>query len=348
MGKRKKKRLAASATPWDDVPDEELTPSRLMVARSHRSMYEFRHEPFAGDADFFNGYVRDACPRCGSPEVTKRAHDEHGVQRYLCKRCNRTFTPQTGTIFEDRKLPLSAWADYLLQVFSYDSFSSMTREDRRSDTTLPYWTAKLFAVLEGVQDDVVLSGRVWVDETYWPVAAKDAVRRPDGKLPRGLSANQMCIGVGVDDSGRSVCFHEGFGKTSKAKTRAAFGEHVKRGSELIHDMEAAHDAIVEDLGLKSTRYNAKLLKGVPDELNPLQPVNEMCFLLKGFLGSHKGFDRSDLQGYLNVFHVISNPPHDKMEKAALVLDRAMLHPKTLRFRDFYSVKPQFINECDDF
>ena len=347
MGKREKKRLAASATPWDETPDEDLTPSQLMVARSHRSMYEFRHEPFAGDADFFDGYPRDVCPRCGSTEIVKRAYDSRGIRRCLCKRCGRTFTPQTGTIFEDGKLPLSAWTDYLLQVFSYNSFSSMTREDRRSDTTLPYWNAKLFAVLGGVQDDAVLSGRVWVDETYWPVAAKDAVRRPDGKLPRGLPVNQMCIGVGVGGDGRSIYIHEGFGKTSKAKTRAAFGRHIERGSELIHDMERAHDAIVSDLDLKSTRHNAKLLKGVPYELNPLQPVNEMCFLLKGFLGAHKGFDRSNPQVFLNVFYVIANPPENDLEKAALVLDRAMRFPKTIRFREFYNVKPKFNHEIAD-
>jgi len=41
---------------------------------------------------------------------------------------------------------------------------------------------KLFAVLEGVQEGIVLSGRVYIDETYWPLTAKDAVRNPDGKL----------------------------------------------------------------------------------------------------------------------------------------------------------------------
>ena len=341
MGKHGKRRLAASATPWDGIDDDKLGPAQKVVAESHRSIYAFRHERFEGDADFFNGYAREACPRCGSREVAKRGLDSRGVQRYFCAGCRHGFSPQTGTIFEDGKLPIPAWTDYLLQLFSYDSFSSMTREDRRSDTTLPYWNAKLFSVLSGIQDDVVLSGRVWADETYWPVSAKEAVRRPDGKLPRGLSVNQMCIGVGVDDGGRSIYVHEGFGKTSKAKTRAAFGGRIERGSVLVHDMEGAHDAIVSDLDLKSERHNSKLLKGVPDEQNPLQPVNRACFLLKSFLGSHSGFKRASIQGYLDVFYVIANPPENGMEKAALVLDRAMRYPKTLRFRDFYNVKPHF-------
>jgi hypothetical protein len=147
---------------------------------------------------------------------------------------------------------------------------------------------KLFAVLEGVQGGIVLSGRVWIDETYWPLTAKDAVRKPDGKLLWGLSANQMCAGVGVDDSGTSIYLHEGFGKTSKAKTRATFGSYIERGSTLLHDME--------DLGLSSESYNAQAFEEGPDDLNPLCPLNRACFLLKSFLGFHPGFDRGDLQG----------------------------------------------------
>jgi hypothetical protein len=243
----------------------------------------------------------------------------------------------TATIFEDRKLPIPAWVDFLLQVFSFDSMAQMTREDRRSDTTTPYWMAKLFAVLEGVQDSVVLTGRAWIDETFWPVAAKDAMRKPDGKLPRGLSKNQICIGVGVGESGRSVFIQEGFGKTSKRRTWLAFGSHIAPGTKLTHDMEGAHDVLVANLALASEVYNAKLLKGIPDKQNPLDPVNRLCFLLKRFLSSHSGFGRADLQGYLNLFHVIMNPPEEKMEKAALVLERAMTNPKTLRFRDFYNI-----------
>jgi hypothetical protein len=259
------------------------------------------------------------------------------MQRFQCTVCLRVLTPTTGTIFEDRKLPLSAWMDFLVQIFSHASIGLMTREDRRSDTTLPYWMAKLFAVLDGIQEDILLAGRVWIDEAYWPVAAGDAVRTANGKLPRGLSRNQICIGVGVDDSGHSLFFKEGLGKTSASKTWAAFGGHVASGSTLIHDLEQAHNGLVAKLGLKSESFNARLLKGIPDDMNPLYPVNRKCFMLKSFLGSHKGFDRDDMQGYLNLFHVMMNAPADKLEKAALVLDRAMQCPNTVRFRDFYNI-----------
>ena len=44
------------------------------------------------------------------------------------------------------------------------------------------------------------------------------------------------------------------------------------------------------------------------------------------------------------FWVMMNPPRDKMEKAAFVLDRAMRNPKTLRYRDFYARSPSSDDE----
>lgn len=339
MSGKKVRRAAASATPWDGIADHELEPSQRIVAASHRSAYAFRHEAFDGDIDFLNSYPRSECPRCGGP-ASKNGREASGLQRYRCASCGRTFTPATGTIFEGRKLPVPAWSDFLVQTFSYASVSLMTREDRRSDTTLPYWMAKLFSVLEGVQDETVLSGRVWIDETYVPEVAGKLWRRPDGKLPRGISRNQLCIGVGVDDSGRSVCIYEGKGTATTAKTWEAFGSRIAPGSTLVHDMETAHNKLVKELRLKSEAHNGKALMGVPDKLNPMDPVNRVCFLLKTFLRSHSGFDRDDLQGYLDLFHIIVNEPDDKLEKAALVLDRAMRYPVSLRFREFYNVKPR--------
>lgn len=44
--------------------------------------------------------------------------------------------------------------------------------------------------------------------------------------------------------------------------------------------------LVGRLGLEDESYDARLLRGIDDELNPLQPVNRMCFLLKCFLRAH--------------------------------------------------------------
>lgn len=157
-GEEKRRRPAPSATPWDGAGDGELSPAERIVRDCHRDMYRYRHAGagLVGEADFFNGYDRDACPRCGSPAIEGNGRDANGVRRWRCLSCGRAFNPATGTVFDGRKLPVADWTEFLLEVFSYGSLAGAARSGRRSATTPPYWLAKLLAVLEGVQEGAVL------------------------------------------------------------------------------------------------------------------------------------------------------------------------------------------------
>jgi predicted RNA-binding Zn-ribbon protein involved in translation (DUF1610 family) len=327
---------SASATPWDHRDESSLSATERLVMESHRSAYRFRHESFDMDIEFLNSFERDFCPRCGSAAIKKAGHEKTGMQRYRCNGCRKAFTPATGTVFEARKLPVSAWVDFLIQVFSFQSIAVITREDRRSGTTAPYWLGKTFAVLDGIQDGIVLTGDVQVDEAYYPVPSAEAVS-VEGRRLRGLSRNKICIGIGCDRNGHSYFANEGLGKTSSGRTMAAFGGHIEPGSHLIHDMEKSHRRLIGALGLTDEAHNSKQLAKLSDKDNPLAAVNRLCYLVKRFLNSHSGFDRDDLDGWLNLLSVAMNPPVDKMEKAVSVLNRAMCIPKTLRFREFYSL-----------
>jgi len=234
--------VAPSATPWDGKDEGEPGPAETIVKACHRSIYRYRHAStdLKGEAEFFNAYIRDACPRCGSLRFKGNGKDSNGIRRWWCHSCKTSFTPATGTIFEGRKLPVADWTEFLLEAFAFESMGGMTRANRRAVTTVPYWMAKLFAVLEGVQDGVGLSGTVQIDETLYPLAAKDQPLMPDGsKMRGGYSRSKICIGVGCDGNGRSVFRREGLGKTSGAKTMAAFGSHIAPSSRLVHDKENA-------------------------------------------------------------------------------------------------------------
>ena len=332
--------LAPSATPWDDADEDSLGPAETLVMECHRDLYRYRHAgaSLEGEADFFNAYVREACPRCGSREIEGNGKDPNGIRRWRCRSCRRSFSVTTGTIFESHRIPVADWTEFLLEMFSYESLKGITRSNRRSETTPPYWLAKLFAVLAGIQDDVVLSGNVQIDEKYYPLSDKDQQRKADGTKPRGLSKNQICIAIGCDGKGRSFFSRLGLGKPSESRTRAAYASHIQKGSHLIHDMERSHNVLVRELDLTEEAHNSKLIKTLPDKENPLCEVNELCYLLELFLNSHSGFDRSRLEGYLDLFYVMMNPPNEKMEKAAYVLDRAMRFPYTLRYREYYRKK----------
>ena len=257
---------APSATPWDGEDESSLGPAETLVMACRRDIYRYRHAgaSLEGEAEFLNAYERDARRRCGSGGIRKRGHDPNGVRRRECKSCGRSFTPTTGTTFEAHKIPVADWAEFLIEAFAYESISGMTRENRRSDTTLPYWIAKLFAVLEGVQDGVVLSGDAQIDEKLYPVARADQELGKGGTRLRGLSRNQLRIAVGRA-AGSSVLVEAGRGKPGKARVWDAYGPHIAEGPHLIHDMERSHAVPVEKLGLRSTAYGSKEISKLPDK-----------------------------------------------------------------------------------
>lgn len=331
---------SASATPWDDLDEASLGPAQRLVMVGHREAYERLHSPGPHDAEFFNGYAREECPHCKSGRIISRGSDDRGLRRWSCNACGRTCTPVTGTIFEDHRLSVEGWVEFLLELVSYDSIAGMTRQNRRSPTTLPYHVAKVFAVLEGIQDGVVLSGRVQGDETYYPIPASAHEGGSRGRKP-GLSRNRICVAIACEEGrrGSSVFRRCGLGKPSGKRALAAYGPHIEEGSTFVHDMENAHNMVVRERELVSEPYNSKEICRLPDRENPLGKVNHLCHLLKEFLGRHSGFDRNNMDGWLDLFSVIMNPPASKMEKVALILDRAMANPKTIRYRDYYQQKP---------
>ena len=77
------------------------------------------------------------------------------------------------------------------------------------------------------------------------------------------------------------------------------------------------------------------------KINPLYPVNRVHAILKMFLNAHSGFIREELQGYLNLFSLVTNPPDEMLEKVELVIISAFNNPKMLRYRDFYGANAEF-------
>lgn len=334
---------SASATPWDDADFSELTPGQRLAMGWHRQQYLRMHESDReADREFFNSFARESCPRCGSERIVGFGRDKNGLRRWHCNNCRHTFNPVTGTIFENRKLPVNSWVEFLLGLMSFESLAGIIRRDRRSPTTPPYQLQKVFLVLDGIQDGVVLSGRVQIDEMYYSVPASEVEMGKHGKKP-GFSQNQTCVAImteeeGESGAGRSCLLVLGRGKPSGERAMKTYGAHIKPGSTLVHDKENAHNVVVRKLALKDEAYDSRVIKRLPDEENPLWKANRLCFLLRLFLDGHSGFDRSNFDGWLDLFSVMVNPPEDRLEKVAIVLDRAMASPVTLRYRDYYGKK----------
>lgn len=334
-GDRKSRRK----TPWGSEAD--LTPTQAFLKEHYDMHYADRHRKIteSGEAEMINSYVPVKCPYCSSLKFKKFGRSKSGVQRYMCG-CGKSFLPTTGTIFDEHRISISEWMEYCLNLFRHVSITADSWSNKNAFTTSRYWLQKLFLTLEDVQNDIVLSEYVWFDETFYTVRSGDIVRKESGDKLRGVSRNQICIGVATDKQ-YTVFFVEGTGKPTQKRTLELFRNHIKPGSTLIHDNDSAHNKLVKELSLTSVSYDSKDLKGLPDSENPLNPVNRVHAILTKFLNAHSGFKRSDLQGYLNLFALVSNPPSDMLEKVEMVIKLAFQNPKLLRYRDFYAANTEF-------
>ena len=323
-------------TPWDASVDRTETQEYLRM--HYLARYDERH-PALGDpheAAMINSYVPGKCPFCGTGTFIKKGYGSDGVRRYRCLACGRTFRPTTNTIFDSRKIPVSEWIDYCLNIFHYVSLNADSWANRNAFSTSKYWLEKLFLTLNGWQDEIVLSGTVWLDETYYSVLMRDRQKDDAGHLLPGISRNQICIGVATDKHS-TVCLVEGYGRPSQKRSYQTFQKHIAPGSLLVHDKENTHKMLVRKLSLKSKTYASKEIKKLPDSENPLDPVNRTHALLKMFLNAHSGFNRDELQGYCDLYAFVINPPSEHLEKVEKIIKMVFQNPKKLRYREQFGL-----------
>lgn len=326
-------------TPWDGLT--QLSASQSFVKEAYLDVYNRRHISLkdSHEEEFLNTFTPCECRRCGSVRFEKYGHTKNGLNRYLCHDCGHTFTILTGTIFEDHKISVTEWVEQLLQVIGYESTTMASRNGRNAITTTKYWNAKLFLVLQNYADNIILSGdKVQIDEMYYSQVKHKKVLREDGKQYAGISRNQFCIGIGVDGR-QTLALYEGHMARPKiSDTWDTFGKHIEPGSHLKHDLEKTHSVLVNRLNLTEEKFNSNEIKKLEDSKNPLYPVNHACFLVRRFLDSHSGFNRDELQGYLDLCMFILNEPNDILEKVRILLISALYCSKTLKYREYYSNK----------
>ena len=144
--------------------------------------------------------------------------------------------------------------EFLLYLFGYESIQEISKSNKNSSTTTKFWLKKLFLVLEHYQDNIVLSGVIYIDEMFYKVIKKDVKYTIDGKE----------------------------------------------------------------------------LKKLEDKDNSLNPINNVINLMQKFLNSHSGFNRDELQGYLDLFAFMSNEKGAPLEKVKRMVYLSLTTPISLK------------------
>lgn len=317
--------------PWNQ--NEEITQTQKLISERINEWYETKHKPASiNEIELINSIQVKSCPYCETKKIIKKGRTQAGIQRYLCKTCKRKFTPLTNTIFEAKKIPITEWIEYLIYLFEFHSIRTSARDNRNSESTGKYWLIKIFEVLKDIQNDVLLEGKIYLDETYFPVIKSKEITN-NGKKLRGISRNKIGVAVAFDEKGNYLLAVEYTSKPSDTSTWRTLGRHIKKGSHLIHDGEKSHGVLIRKLGLTETVYTSEMTKGMEDKDNPLDPINKIHDLAKRFMKAHGGYDRDNLQDWMNLVWFILSKPDNRYEKVEKFIEIALDSPKRVKFRD---------------
>lgn len=141
-----------SRTPWDDDLDD-MTPGQKFIRDRYLRSYEQKH-PEIGKSDearFLNTFSPSICKYCGSIRIKRNGYTGNGIQRYKCLDCGRTFNVLTGTLFDDHKISISEWIEFILDIFNYGSINFTSKVNKNAYTTAICWLRKMFIVVDSIR-----------------------------------------------------------------------------------------------------------------------------------------------------------------------------------------------------
>ena len=263
-----------------------------------------------------------ACPSCGFPDCAHDGRTPAGRRRWRCPICGSAFSALTGTVLEYSKKELPTWERFIT-CMCYNAPVDLIAEvcEIRHKTAFE-WRHRVFATVDGYQDRLVLSGRVWIDELY--LTDSDIVRSADFVQKRGLSKSKICIAVAIDAFKNAVVVICGHGKPSSKRIKEALLSHIAPGSVIVHDMERSHPALVKAAKCTDEAYKADV--NDPAYLEAMELVNNLCSWLRRYLFRFPGMKKSNLQSYLNWFVYLFRVRRDeeKWPKTARVLRHLLM------------------------
>ena len=241
------------------------------------------------------------CPACGATRFHRHGH-AHGLQRYRCVPCRKTFNALTGTplAYLHHKERWLAYADCLLNSYSVRKAASQVSIHRNTSFR---WRHR-FLALAKTDRPRCLHGITEADEMYVLESQKGSrhmtrpARKRGGRAgQRGISNEQVCVLVARDRTGQTVDFVTGLGQLTKAKLHACLPPVIDRDILLVSDGHPAYPVFAREIGIQHEAVNLRAGIRVRGTVH-VQNVNAYHSRLRGWLRAFHGVATRYLPNYL--------------------------------------------------
>ncbi|MEF2265410.1 IS1595 family transposase [Janthinobacterium sp. LS2A] len=241
---------------------------------------------------------RLACPACHSAHLHRHGH-AHGLQRYRCVPCGRTFNALTGTPLA-RLRHKALWLDYADCLLDSSSVRQAASQLGVHRNTTFRWRHRFLSLAKTDRPH----GIAEADELYLLESEKGsrqmtrpARRRGCHAHKRGISNEQVCILVARDRTGQTLDFITGKGALTKAQLRHCLLPVIDKDVLLVTDGHAAYRAFSREAGISHQAVNLRAGIRVQGAAH-VQNVNAYHSRLRQWLGPFHGVATRYLPNYL--------------------------------------------------
>lgn len=136
--------VSRKRAPWSSRKSVTLLEAFITVI--YEEKYNDRHKVIinSNELSFLNDLCPPQCPYCRCEAFIKNGKYKTGLQRYRCSKCHKSFNVLTHTNFDNHKISISEWNEFLLYLFNYESIQQISKSNKNSPTTSKYWLKKSF------------------------------------------------------------------------------------------------------------------------------------------------------------------------------------------------------------
>ena len=248
------------------------------------------------------------CPHCGNDHVLHWGKS-HGLPRYRCAECGRTFNPLTGTPLA-RLRHKNRWLEFAKSLEEGESVSKAAQRCGVHRNTAFRWRHRFLNLPASLQAES-LKGIAEADETFFLRSQKG--QRTEGRPPRkrggkaskrGRSHEQVCVLVARDRSGSTVSnVCRSFDKQTMV---SLLGSKLDQDVLLCSDDYSVYRAFAGEMGILHKKLNLSAGVRVKDKVFHIQNVNAYHSRLKSWVQRFRGVSTSYLPNYLGWHRLLDN------------------------------------------
>lgn len=263
------------------------------------------------------------CPRCGSEDFCRKGHDAHGLQRWRCRSCGRTFSARTGSVLAMSKLDAATWAAYAEGTLAGMSLRELAGRCHVCLRTSWFMRMRLFEVMEsalapfrkGPAVSCQADG-IYIDESLAGNRARSGIQMPrkahthgHAVHSRGISSLKVCVECCANDLGDEYAVLCGRGRPTDSELKDALSG-IADSSWVATDDHAGYARVLPSLGVSG--HAATVAKeSIHGELGL---VNAMHQRLREFLLPFHGVSTKWLGHYLACFLWTEQARHSDARK----------------------------------